>query len=83
MYSRFPGLLKRTNREKMHVCKHRHEKEHVCSNWVSGFCPQGPSCIYAHPKGIVDPLQSNLTSLVNAQPQENYSDFDTLSNSKG
>nr|DBA27583.1 TPA: hypothetical protein GDO54_008058 [Pyxicephalus adspersus] len=32
------------------VCKHRHTRRVMCTNYMVGFCPEGVRCKYVHPK---------------------------------
>ena len=44
----------------------------VCLNWISGFCPKGPKCQYAHLKSVVIDEISSLKMVANFPDSEDY-----------
>ncbi|XP_062072219.1 putative cleavage and polyadenylation specificity factor subunit 4-like protein [Lepus europaeus] len=32
------------------LCKYRHTRRTMCLRYLAGFCPEGPTCQFAHPK---------------------------------
>ncbi|EPQ07708.1 Cleavage and polyadenylation specificity factor subunit 4 [Myotis brandtii] len=32
------------------LCRHRHTRRVICVNYLVGFCPEGPSCKFMHPR---------------------------------
>uniref|UniRef100_A0A7M4FCY1 Cleavage and polyadenylation specificity factor subunit 4 n=1 Tax=Crocodylus porosus TaxID=8502 RepID=A0A7M4FCY1_CROPO len=32
------------------LCRHRHTRRVICVNYLVGFCPEGPTCKFMHPR---------------------------------
>ena len=62
-------------------CQNSHQDYKVCKNYMIGFCPEGPNCLFYHPKGIIADTETTLALLANFPNEENWSDKTAMPNS--
>jgi cleavage and polyadenylation specificity factor subunit 4 len=48
--------------------------QEICTNYMLGFCPDGPNCNYSHVKCSIAPQDLSLATLANFPPEEKWAD---------
>jgi hypothetical protein len=50
------------------------ESPKICSNFMLGFCPDGPNCMNAHVKSSIVPQDLSLSVLANFDRDDDWQD---------